>query len=85
MTKSEIVTLLVLVIAYQAYATVLVRRSDHFDDTQKQRMVIFIWLIPIIGAALVRIRLNGAEHAAKTPERAATEQDEAAKRPSKND
>lgn len=65
MTKSEIVTLLVVLIAYQAYATLLVMKSDHFDDTQKLRQVVFIWLIPIVGAVLVRIALNAAERAAK--------------------
>lgn len=63
MTKSEIVTLLVVLIVYQAYATVLVMKSDHFDDTQKVRQVIFIWLIPFVGAVLVRIALNEAERA----------------------
>ena len=63
MTKSEIVLLIVVLIVYQAYATVLVMKSDHFDDTQKVRQVIFIWLIPFLGAVLVRIALNAAERA----------------------
>ena len=67
MTKSEIVTLLVLLIAYQAYATLLVMKSDHFDDRQKLRQVIFIWLIPVLGAVLVRIALNAAERAQNAP------------------
>ncbi len=63
MTKSEIVLLIVVLIAYQAFATVLVMKSEHFDDSQKVRQVIFIWLIPFLGAVLVRIALNAAERA----------------------
>ena len=34
----------------------LVIKSDDFDDDVKLRQVIFIWLIPIVGALLVRMR-----------------------------
>ena len=74
MTKSEIVMLLIALIIYQAYATVLVMKSEHFDDTQKLRQVIFIWLIPFVGAILVRIALNAAEREPKPADRTAETQ-----------
>lgn len=69
MTKSDYVVLIVGLIAYQMYATVLVLRCDHFDDTQKRRQVIFIWLIPFLGAILVRMALNAAERDSKSAEK----------------
>ncbi len=69
MTKSDYVMLIVALILYQAFATVLVLKSEHFDDHQKLRQVVFIWLIPIIGAILVRMALNAAEHGQKPADR----------------
>ena len=40
-----------------------------FDDTQKRRQVIFIWLIPFLGAILVRMALNAAERDSKSAEK----------------
>lgn len=60
MTKGDWIFLIVGLVFYQAYATVLVIKSDDFDDDVKLRQVIFIWLIPVIGAVLVRMRLRSA-------------------------
>ena len=60
MTKGDWIFLIVGLVIYQAYATVLVIKSDDFDDDVKLRQVIFIWLIPVIGAVLVRMRLRSA-------------------------
>ena len=69
MTKSDYVMLIVALILYQAFATVLVLKSEHFDDHQKLRQVVFIWLIPVIGAILVRMALNAAEREQKPADR----------------
>ena len=63
MTKSDFVIWIGALIIYQAYATVLVVKSEHFDDRTKLSQVVCIWLLPLIGALLVRIALRGAEKA----------------------
>jgi len=60
MTKSEFLTWMILLFVYQGYATVLVMRSDDFDQNQKARQIVMIWALPLIGAILVRIALNAA-------------------------
>ena len=60
MTRNDWIMLIVGLIAYQAYATVLVIKSDDFDEDVKLKQVIAIWLIPIVGALLVRISINAA-------------------------
>lgn len=75
MTKTDYIVLIVGLIAYQCYATFLVLRSDHFDDVQKRRQVIFIWAIPFLGAILVRIALNAAEQDSKRKNQIARKED----------
>ena len=60
MTRNDWILLIVGLIAYQAYATVLVIKSDDFDDDVKLKQVIVVWLIPIVGAMLVRMRIYAA-------------------------
>lgn len=37
---------------FQAYVTVRVVRKKSFTSAQKRRQLLFIWLIPFIGAAI---------------------------------
>jgi tellurite resistance protein TehA-like permease len=37
---------------YQAYVTVRVLRHEPYTPAQKQRQLLFIWLVPIVGAAI---------------------------------
>ena len=37
---------------YQAYVTFRVVRHKAYTTTQKQRQLLFIWLVPFIGAAI---------------------------------
>lgn len=60
MSRNDWIMVIVGLIAYQVYATVIVIKSDDFDDDVKRRQVIFIWLIPIVGAMLVRMRVHAA-------------------------
>ena len=60
MSRNDWIMIIVGLIAYQVYATVLVIKSDDFDDQVKQKQIIFIWLIPIVGAMLVRMRVHAA-------------------------
>ena len=60
MSRNDWIMVIVGLIAYQVYATVLVIKSDDFDDRVKQQQIIFIWLIPIVGAMLVRMRVHAA-------------------------
>jgi hypothetical protein len=41
------------VLAFQAFVTVRVRRSGLFDSVQKRLQTRLIWLVPMLGAALV--------------------------------
>lgn len=47
------VLLLVAVLAFQVFVTLRVRRSALFDDLQKRLQTRLIWLVPMLGAALV--------------------------------
>ena len=58
MTRNDWIVALAAVIIYQIYVTVLLLRTDAFDEQTKMRQVIMIWLIPVVGALLVRIRLR---------------------------
>ena len=60
MSRNDWIMVIVGLIAYQVYATVLVIKSDDFDDHVKQKQIIFIWLVPIVGAMLVRMRVYAA-------------------------
>ena len=48
------------VVLYQAVVTVMVVRSPHFARPQKLSQLLFIWLLPLIGAVMVRIAINAA-------------------------
>ncbi len=37
---------------YQAYVTIRVVRSKSHTSAQKRRQILFIWLIPFVGAAI---------------------------------
>ena len=60
MSKSDWTMLIIGLILYQFYTTVLVIKSEDFDDDVKRKQIITIWLIPIVGALLVRLSLNDA-------------------------
>jgi hypothetical protein len=51
----EIAALLIVValVAFQAFATVSVRRSVSYAPDQKSAQIRLIWLLPLLGAALV--------------------------------
>ena len=60
MSRNDWIMVIVGLIAYQVYATVIVIKSEDFDDDVKRKQVIFIWLVPIVGAMLVRMRVHAA-------------------------
>ena len=60
MSRNDWIILIVALIMYQAFTTVLVLQSDDFDDDVKLKQIITVWLIPIVGALLVRVSLNDA-------------------------
>lgn len=68
MSKNDWILLIVGLIAYQAYATVLVIKSEDYDEDVKLKQIVFIWLIPIVGAVMVRMALNEAARKRKIAE-----------------
>ena len=68
MSKNDWTLLIVGLIAYQAYATVLVIKSEDFEEDVKLKQIIFIWLIPVVGVVLVRMALNEAARKRKIAE-----------------
>ncbi len=38
---------------YQAYVTIRVVRNKSYTSAQKRRQILFIWLVPFVGAAIV--------------------------------
>lgn len=60
MSRNDWIMIIVALIGYQVYATVLVIKSDDFDDDVKLKQVVVIWLIPVVGAMLVRMRIYAA-------------------------
>ena len=60
MTKGDWIVVIAVLILYQVYATVLVIKSDDYDDDVKLKMVVAIWLVPVVGAILVRIAVHSA-------------------------
>jgi tellurite resistance protein TehA-like permease len=51
---------------YQAYVTIRVVRSKSHTSAQKRRQILFIWLVPFVGAA---IALAGLATDRETPVR----------------
>ena len=51
---------------YQAYVTIRLVRSKTFPQEKKQRQLLFVWLVPFIGAAATLAVLATDE---KPPER----------------
>ncbi len=49
---------------YQAYVTIRVMRKKSYTSAQKRRQLLFIWLVPFIGAAMALAALTTDE---KTP------------------
>lgn len=66
MTKSDFLLAIGALLIFQVYATVLVIKSEHFDERTKMSQFMFIWLLPLIGAVLVRIALNAADRAPRS-------------------
>lgn len=60
MTRGDWIFVIVVLIAYQAYVTVLVIKSDDYDDEVKLKMVVAVWLVPVAGAVLVRYAVHAA-------------------------
>jgi hypothetical protein len=46
-------TLLIATFAFQLWVTLRLRRSQIFDRAQKTAQAKLIWLIPVVGAAIV--------------------------------
>ena len=69
MTRAHWVGLIVLlaVALFQARVTRRVWRSDAFDRPQKMAQSKLIWLLPVVGAALVSSVLEDEDQRAKGP------------------
>jgi hypothetical protein len=52
---------LVAALVFQIWVTVRLRRTPIFDPTQKSAQTKLIWLVPVIGAAIVFTVLLGEE------------------------
>jgi hypothetical protein len=48
-----VVALVIVLVAYQAYVTLRVTRSNAFTTAQKLLQACLIWLLPFVGAAIV--------------------------------
>ena len=48
-------------VIYQVMVTVMVVRSPYFADAQKRSQLLTIWLIPFVGAMIVRMAHNIAK------------------------
>ena len=60
MSRNDWIMVILALIGYQVYATVQVIKSEDFDDDVKLKQIIVVWLIPIVGAMLVRMRIYAA-------------------------
>jgi len=51
---------------YQAYVTIRVVRHKSYTSAQKRRQLLFVWLVPFVGAAIALAALatdkNSPEH-----------------------
>jgi hypothetical protein len=47
------VSLLLAALAFQIWVTVRLRRTQIFDRSQKSAQTKLIWLVPVVGAAIV--------------------------------
>jgi hypothetical protein len=47
------ITLLVAALVFQIWVTVRLRRSKIYDRSQKTAQAKLIWLVPVVGAAIV--------------------------------
>lgn len=56
-----VVLTLVSILAFQIWVTVRLRRTPIFDSPQKNAQTKLIWLVPLIGAAIVFAVLVGEE------------------------
>jgi hypothetical protein len=46
-------TLLTIALGFQVWVTVRLRRTPIFDGSQKRAQTKLIWLLPVVGAAIV--------------------------------
>jgi hypothetical protein len=44
----------IVVLAYQGYVTIRVRGQDNYSTKQKVLQIALIWLLPVVGAAVVQ-------------------------------
>ena len=44
-----------LLVLFNVYASLLVRRAEGFERSQKRNQLLLVWLVPIIGALIVAI------------------------------
>lgn len=42
------------IVAYNLWVTVLIVKADDFEPGQKAGQLAFVWLVPIVGATMVR-------------------------------
>jgi hypothetical protein len=70
MTKTDYLVWIGALVLYNLYATVLVVRAEVYERGQKIRQIVIIWLLPLVGAVLVRLALNAAERTPKPVDRA---------------
>lgn len=61
MQVPDYVVVIVALVAYQIMVTVMVVRSPYFAERQKRSQLLTIWLIPFVGAMLVRMAHNIAK------------------------
>lgn len=55
------VLLVLAALAFQAWVTLRLRRSQIFDVSQKRAQTKLIWLLPVVGAAIVFSVLKSEE------------------------
>ncbi|MEN9580300.1 MAG: hypothetical protein RJA70_3309 [Pseudomonadota bacterium] len=72
MSRSEVFAALSVLtaLAFQVWVTFKVRRSAEYDDDQKGLQTKLIWLVPVLGAAIV---FSGLEPDAKQPPKPPTD------------
>jgi len=60
-SSSVVIFCLVVALVFQVWVTVRLRRTPLFDSPQKNAQTKLIWLVPVIGAAIVFSVLVGEE------------------------
>ena len=45
------------IVVYDAWISILLMRLDQYDDSQKYRQLLLIWLVPVLGAVIVHIMM----------------------------